>query len=656
MKQLLLFTSSLFLSLFAAAQDNLVVNGGFEKGINKGFGFEEIKGKEKEIDGWHAPTHDYPDLYMTPKKSVAMAKSGRNAIALVLGGSRQEKTKFEYITGKLTRPLIKDKVYCIQFNTLLHRTSKWAATEVGILLHHNEDIITKIEDRSELDATLYANDGGPVVNTKWMTYSGYYLAAGGEEYISFGKFGTAESVKMQDLGYEPYSQLDPYQGKAYYQLDDVSVVQMGSGVDCGCADQIPQPEEGDSTVVLRTEAPYLFALDASGSMKRHGLFDSLRQTLVRFVADVSPGTPVSFSTFSTSARPVYTGVKGERTTEVVDSLMRRASVGGGTNVLAGLQLAYESWDEGKPDSAKMILISDGQFNVTPQIIELVRNQHDTYGRRLTLIQIEARAVGVDQLEPYLDNYIYTTQSELSQAVAQIKQRKIGYKGIASHCDCIEEFADTMNYHFVIDYSGSMREEKARAIFAMRYLFDEIPDNAMISVTTFNTQSQKLYVGPKTGITMGELTMMLSANFAGGGTDPTPGIKDGVRLAESMSKNRYSHLVLITDYGAVRLSRHVDMGQIISAGADRFDLDAYAITVSNEGFVTTYSEFDIPSKRYVGVGRSKFENDLFRLNRSSCDFTSQPYHHNPTNAAMKNGAKRFLGGLLKALIEGAVSVQ
>lgn len=656
MKQLLLFTFCFFLMLVSYSQDNLVVNGGFETGINKGFGFEEIRGKEKEIDGWHSPTRDYPDLYMTPKKSVAMANSGRNAIALVLGSGRQEKTKYEYITGKLSHPLIKDKVYCIQFNTLLHRTSKWAATEVGILLHHDEDVITKIEDRSELDATLYANDGEAVVNTKWTTYSGYYLAAGGEEYISFGKFGTRESVKMQDLGYEPYSQIDPYQSKAYYQLDDVSVVQMGPGVDCGCADQIPEPEEGDSTVVFRTEAPYLFALDASGSMKRHGLFDSLRQTLVRFVDDVSPGTPVSFNTFSTSARPVYTGIKGVRTTFVVDSLMRRASVGGGTNVLAGLQLAYESWDEGRPDSAKMILISDGQFNVTPQIIELVRNQHDTYGRRLTMIQIEARAVGVEKLEPYLDNYIYTTQTELSQAVAQIKQRQKGYAGIATRCDCVEEFADTMNYHFVIDYSGSMREEKTRAIFAMRYLFDQIPDNAMISVTTFNTRSQKLFVGKKTDITIGELTMMLSANFAGGGTDPTPGVRDGVRLAESMSKNRFSHLVLITDYGAMRLSRHIELGQAISAGADRFDLDAYAITVSNEGFVTTYSEFDIPTKRYVGVGRSKFENDLFRLNRSSCDYTSQPYHHNPTNAALKNGAKRFMGGLLKALIEGAINAQ
>jgi Mg-chelatase subunit ChlD len=652
MKNLLTTIVFWFLALSLNAQENLVNNPSFENGTFTNRGAFKLKQGKRGVDYWGSPRSDAAYLFNMPRKSVAVANTGSKSVGLTLGSSKQEKTKFKYITGKLKAPLEKGKAYCICFSTLLHRSSKWAATNVGLLLHRDADLVKDIHDPTSLTASLYANAGEAVVNTKWKQYCGYYVASGGELYISFGKFGNSASVKMKDLGLEPYYEME-YQNEAFYQFDDISVLPLSEDTDCGCATEPPLPEE-DTTVQPPAHPPYLFALDASGSMKKEGLFDSLRQNLTRFVKELPDGTPVSFVTFASSSRKVFAGEVKTSTAATVDSLLSRAPVGGGTNVFLGLQMAYESWDTGSPDSAKMILISDGEFHVSPKIVSIIKNEFETKGRKLTLIQIGARASGLEQVKPYMDDYIYTNPSELSQAVAQLHKPVGGGLGETAYdCGCEEEYSDTLNYHFVIDYSGSMAQEKKRAVMAVRYLFERAPDNAMISVTSFNTSANQLYVGKKSGITMARLSMLL-ARGTGGGTNPVPGVQHALKLAKRMSAGHFSHVILITDYSAVRLSMLKDLGAEMKASMREFDLAGSAIEVSQEGFVTTYSQFDETSSKYVGIGRVKFEKDLFYTQRSSCNFTSQPYHYNPAKAVAGNGGKKFLAGLLKGLANGLLS--
>ena len=646
---------SIFLLFLATVftQENLVQNPGFEFGDNKGYGV--IKVKNKTISKWHAPLKNFPTLYITPKKSVAVAFNGRNAVGLVLGSSRQEKTKFEYITGSLSAPLEKDAIYCIQFNTILQRSSRWAATDVGVLLHNDRKLVSEISDPTSLSASLYANEGEAMVNTKWNQYSGYYIASGGEKYISFGKFGTRDSKQMKDLGLDPYFEMDGFQSKAYYQIDDFSVKKVTDSTDCGCAVK-PVIEDEENPVVKKQIQPYLFALDASGSMKRDGLFDSLRHNLVRFLKKLPNGTPVSFVTFASSSRKIFAGEIEDGTAEKVDSLLDRAPIGGGTNVFVGLQLAYESWDTPGPDSAKMVLISDGEFHVSPKIAAIIKNNYESEGRKLTLIQIGARTSGLEQVKPYMDDYIHTTQSELNQVVAQLQRPKGSAEGgTAVNCECIEEYSDTMNYHFVIDFSGSMKDEKSRATSALRYLFNRAPDNAMMTITTFNTQAEKIYVGKKSDITMAQLTFLLAKEFTGGGTDPTPGVKKALNLAQSMSEDRFSHIILITDLSSNSLSRRIEMGKSVQNSSEQFDLAAHAITVASDGVSMSHAQFDITTRIYQNVSRMKFEKDLFYTKRSSCDYTSESYHYNPAKAAFKNGSKKVGGAILKSVLEGTIGL-
>lgn len=652
MKNLYLVFLTLFYCFGLQAQTNLVKNPSFETFNTRGKGVTQIKHNGNQVSNWNASLNHNPDLYFIPNKSVAVANSGSCAVGIVLGGSKHSRTKYEYLTGELSQPLEKDKEYCISFSILLHRTSNWAATDVGILLHNDKKIVSHIDEPTTLTANLYLNESKPVTNTKWRTFNGYYRAAGGEKYLSFGKFGKNESVNLKDLGIESYFEMDGYQSQAYYQVDDFSVVKKTPEIDCGCAEPLPSIEEELENPIKR--APYLFAIDASGSMKSDHLFDSLRVSLMRFLRTVPVGSPVSFVTFSSSARKIWAGEVQENTVATIDSLLNRSPIGGGTNVFLGLQMSYQSWPTEVPDSAKLVFISDGEFRVTPKIVEIVKRNYDDYGRKLLLLQIGARASGLEELEPYLEGYIHTTASEIDQAVSQITS-PVGLSGEMVDCGCEEDYSIVMNYHFVVDFSGSMAEEKSRAVSAVQYLFQKVPDNAFISLTTFNTRASQLYVGKKSDINMGSISAMLYGSPIGGGTDPTPGVQNALKMAERHALDRYSHLVLVTDLSAMVLSWKKELTASIQESGGKFDLSAGAIEVAADGLVTTRSEFDMLSGRFVGTSRTKFENDLFNTNRSSCDYTSQPYHYNLSKAAVKSGTKKFFGTVFMSLLKSQVTV-
>ena len=132
--------------------------------------------------------------------------------------------------------------------------------------------------------------------------------------------------------------------------------------------------------------------------------------------------------------------------------MSLIKLSGGTDVYEGLYEASNSWKSNGVDSARTILISDGNFSVSSKIVALVKKQYDEKGRRLTVVQIDSKAKGMEKLDPYKVTYHQIMPSELGDAIFQI-YRPASSGMIA--CPCFEDYDDIMNYHFVIDYSGSM---------------------------------------------------------------------------------------------------------------------------------------------------------------------------------------------------------
>ncbi len=649
MKQLLAI--SFLFSFVGFTQTNLVINPDFEDGERTPNGVKEIRNAGYLLPNWYSPLNKRsPHYFVEPKKSVAKAQSGTGAVGLVLGGGRQEKTKLEYLTGELKSPLKKGQAYCVCFHSLLHRTSRWAATDAGVFFHHDKELIKQIEPQN-YKASLYMDGGDPIINTKWKKYCGYYIASGGEKFLSIGKFGKSKSLRISDLDMEAYFELDAFQSKAYYQFDNFSVLESNDSTDCHCATKLPEVVK-DS--IQETIQPYLFALDVSGSMKTGALFDSLRHNLRNLLARLPNGTHASFATFSSSSKMLFTGKLSDATRLRVDSLLANVQLGGGTNVLSGLSEAYGSLKVNGLDSARMVLISDGAFTITTKIEELVKAQYETHGRRLTIVQIEKEIKKIERLDPYQVSYIPTTPSELSHAISQL-YRTNGSSETAIGCECSEIFSDTMNYHFVVDYSGSMKHEKSRAINSLKYLFEKAPEDAVISITAFANSAKEIYVGKKSGITIEELSRLLEANGTGGGTSPAPGVRRALITARRMALNRFSHLILITDLSANQLSRIEDLSSALASAGDMY-LATSAMTVDSKGVLLTHAQYDMANKEFLDVTQEKFETDLFYTERSSCDFTSQQYHFNPVKDALKKEAKKTARQIWKELMkQGGVRI-
>jgi|OM-RGC.v1.016736725 hypothetical protein len=193
----MLIMKNIILVLFAAltlvsgfSQSNMVINPSFEMNQLSLLESKQLKDQGYLADNWYNPLNkNSPHIFKFPNKSVAKANSGLSSVGLILGGSKQKKAKNEYITGELTKPLVKGKAYCVSFNLLLHRSSRWAASNVGVIFHHNEKLISDVRDLDKIEANLYANDGDYITNTKWQKYNGYFVASGGEKYLSFGIYG-----------------------------------------------------------------------------------------------------------------------------------------------------------------------------------------------------------------------------------------------------------------------------------------------------------------------------------------------------------------------------------------------------------------------------------------------------------------------------------
>ncbi len=644
---------ALLLSNQGISQSNLVLNPGFEENKYSANGSMELRKEGFLTDHWYSPIRKRsPHLFTVPQRAVAKANSGSVAIGMILGGSNQSQTKYEYITGKLETPLVKGQTYCLSFNILLHRSSRWAATDIGVLFHHDEFLISDVGEPQTLAATLYANDGYVVTQTKWQEFNGYFVASGGEQYISLGKFGEGESFELKELGLKPYFQLDGFQGKAYYQLDDFSVVAQSETLDCGCAEA---PVSRTDTLKTNGMQPYLFALDASGSMRKQGVFDSLRNNLTELLEQLPYGTPVTFSTFSSNANLLFSGKINENTAKEVDDLLAAVELGSGTNVYSGLESAANSWPSAGKDSARIILISDGAFAVTNNIEYIVKNQFENKGRKLTVVQVESKARGTEKLDPYLTSFIYVTPAELRSVIFQMHAVKsLG----AIACECPRDFDEIMNYHFVIDYSGSMAMYKNKAIKVVNSLYEKVPENAVVSITAFSQTATELYIGKKSELSLSQLDALLSGYKVGGGTDPTPGVKHSVGIADRMSEDRFSHLILITDLKASILNEKKGMKAAIKSSFDKIDIAVSTVSVDLESAmdftVSGRMQFDATTSMFRDVSNAKFENDLFQTDRSACDYTTQVYHYNPASDLAKKEAKKVLKLLIHELMNGGFS--
>ena len=200
----------ILLSLASYSQKDLVPNGSFEK----------FKNKSTLINN-ALPWKNYNsvDYYKTPMKyDTSKYKGAHSGIAYV--GLRFQRDYRELPYVKLTQPLKANTSY--RFQTYI-RLAYWS----NVSLKSFGAVFTKgiYNIRDKVDSTtsiIIYNRKGLHDKDKWIQISGYYMAKGGEKYITLGNY--VPKVKKDFIRLKPFK-IEFMKSEAYYFMDDVSLVE-----------------------------------------------------------------------------------------------------------------------------------------------------------------------------------------------------------------------------------------------------------------------------------------------------------------------------------------------------------------------------------------------------------------------------------------------
>jgi outer membrane protein OmpA-like peptidoglycan-associated protein len=224
-----------------AAPSNLVMDSSFELDdvkLLKTYGQLPIM-----LKNWGSPNESKADLYNTMAKAskVAIPKNDMGTEDAFEGSgyagfrafTKDPKKTRSYLQAKLSKKLVKDKLYCVKFNVSLSDLSKWGTNNVGIyfsdrkLQNANTNALTFIPQITE-------KSNAPIVTMSgWETICGTFLSTGKEEYFIIGCFGEEDNIKLEKV-IKPATQEGMIMADAYYYIDNVEVIEIESVDGCFC--------------------------------------------------------------------------------------------------------------------------------------------------------------------------------------------------------------------------------------------------------------------------------------------------------------------------------------------------------------------------------------------------------------------------------------
>ncbi|MBS1645407.1 MAG: T9SS type A sorting domain-containing protein [Bacteroidetes bacterium] len=268
----------LFFYATTAAQVNLVINGGFEEyskcpymsdQISLAKGWSSIDTVLVGLDsiGKSSCNAEYcNECGSSPYSKIPdnfgfyhYARTGKGAVSAFMF-IVEPSPKFypyyrDYIQGRLTKPLLKGKLYCVNFHVLLEEGSGYAVKNIGAYFD-NGAIDTSVT--SCLPQTRYTpqvvNNGGIISDkVNWTKIEGSFVANGTESFITIGNFkdgANTTCLKLINDSINSYVIANNGQSISYYLIDDVSVIESDLPAFAGNNRHIGL---GDSTYIGRPQ-------------------------------------------------------------------------------------------------------------------------------------------------------------------------------------------------------------------------------------------------------------------------------------------------------------------------------------------------------------------------------------------------------------------
>ncbi len=226
-------------------------------------GFEEIKrcpnqrslnrnDLGRNVRDWYSPNDGLPTLYNQCALGSAFMSGtpspypGQGFVGLYTYYYAAEygDDRKEYVQAQLTSPLVAGESYTVQFDVRLRVARNYATDQMGVYFSNNAVTINGSDGELGVTPSLKTPAGAYFTDTNnWLTvtFSSPYIATGGEEYITIGKF--------EDVANTTFLDLVPGQGsaEAFYFIDNI-VIEPESGA-TGAVDAGPDQtiDLGDTT-------------------------------------------------------------------------------------------------------------------------------------------------------------------------------------------------------------------------------------------------------------------------------------------------------------------------------------------------------------------------------------------------------------------------
>ena len=141
----------------------------------------------------------------------------------------------EYIQGKLANPLIKGQKYCIKVSIAQPSYSGFSVNRIAFHLSPRTIAINESNESTFKPQVILSTS--EVDNKHFITLCGYFVARGGEQFISIGRFISADKVEIVQRENIPKSDFG-IDNSAYYLIDNVDLHEIHDTMECYCKNNI----------------------------------------------------------------------------------------------------------------------------------------------------------------------------------------------------------------------------------------------------------------------------------------------------------------------------------------------------------------------------------------------------------------------------------
>jgi len=244
--------------------DKLVINPGFDYFYYKPVPvvYDGRSKIEDWIPFWKAPGNYTPD-YLSDIRTIDVLSSyylldfslpGKYSYA-GLGLYKDSVPYSEYIEGELTKPLIRGKLYCLKVSVALSSYSGYSVNRLAFYFSHENVMVNETDESTYFPQVILTTRN--VNSDQFITLCGWFVAQGGEQHITTGRFCTKEIQKAIQRGNIKKTQFG-IENSAYYLIDNIDLHEITDTMECYCNTRIANHDSigipsGDKHPVFETD-------------------------------------------------------------------------------------------------------------------------------------------------------------------------------------------------------------------------------------------------------------------------------------------------------------------------------------------------------------------------------------------------------------------